>query len=137
MAICDLAKARQRRVWLISIMSSLLLQRLALTSRSLARQRTPAALSNVSKPAFIRVACLQRSYATNTTNAASPSSAAAEVPGIQGELESTLPHVVAADGATDWSRSYHGLSEKPFPPEVAEILMAPLDPLDVEIKPGK
>ncbi|EPQ59053.1 mitochondrial genome maintenance MGM101 [Gloeophyllum trabeum ATCC 11539] len=36
---------------------------------------------------------------------------------------------------TDWSRSYHGLSVQPFPKEAADILMAPIDPLDIEIKP--
>jgi Mitochondrial genome maintenance MGM101 len=39
-------------------------------------------------------------------------------------------------GTTDWSRSYHGLSTQPFPPEVAEILQAAIDPLDIEMKPG-
>jgi hypothetical protein len=37
---------------------------------------------------------------------------------------------------TDWSRSYAGLSTEPFPKEVSEILMAPIEPTDVEIKPG-
>ena len=37
---------------------------------------------------------------------------------------------------TDWSRSYAGLSMEPFPKEVSEILMAPVDPMDVEMKPG-
>ncbi|OSD04550.1 Mgm101p-domain-containing protein [Trametes coccinea BRFM310] len=35
----------------------------------------------------------------------------------------------------DWSRSYFGLSTQPFPKEVAEVLMTPVDPMDVEIKP--
>ena len=35
----------------------------------------------------------------------------------------------------DWSSSFHGLSTTAFPPETAEILMAPLDPGDVEVKP--
>ncbi|KAI9000736.1 mitochondrial genome maintenance MGM101-domain-containing protein [Trametes punicea] len=35
----------------------------------------------------------------------------------------------------DWSRSYFGLSTQPFPKEVAEVLMTPIDPMDVEIKP--
>ncbi|CDO73819.1 hypothetical protein BN946_scf185015.g148 [Trametes cinnabarina] len=35
----------------------------------------------------------------------------------------------------DWSRSYFGLSTQPFPKDVAEVLMTPVDPLDVEIKP--
>ncbi|KAI0832721.1 mitochondrial genome maintenance MGM101-domain-containing protein [Trametes gibbosa] len=35
----------------------------------------------------------------------------------------------------DWSRSYFGLSTQPFPREVSDVLMTPVDPLDVEIKP--
>jgi len=35
----------------------------------------------------------------------------------------------------DWSSSFHGLSVAPFAKEAAEILLAPIDPLDVEIKP--
>ncbi|KAI0638474.1 mitochondrial genome maintenance MGM101-domain-containing protein [Trametes polyzona] len=35
----------------------------------------------------------------------------------------------------DWSKSYFGLSTQPFPSDVAEVLMTPVDPLDVEIKP--
>jgi hypothetical protein len=37
----------------------------------------------------------------------------------------------------DWSNSFHGLSVKPFDREIAERLMRPLDPKDVEIKPGE
>ena len=48
-----------------------------------------------------------------------------------------LPDAKGHDGTTDWSRSYSGLSTQPFPKEVADILLAPLDPLDVEMKPGK
>lgn len=35
----------------------------------------------------------------------------------------------------DWSSSFHGLSTTPFSPETAAVLMQPLDPLDIEIKP--
>ncbi|KAK3994519.1 mitochondrial genome maintenance protein MGM101 [Cladorrhinum sp. PSN332] len=35
----------------------------------------------------------------------------------------------------DWSSSFHGLSTVPFSPETAQILMKPLDPSDVEVKP--
>ncbi|KAI9447938.1 mitochondrial genome maintenance MGM101 [Lactarius indigo] len=38
-------------------------------------------------------------------------------------------------GATDWSRSYHGLSTQPFPPEATNILQAEIEPLDIEVKP--
>jgi len=37
--------------------------------------------------------------------------------------------------ATDWSRSYHGLSTEAFPSEVADVLQAPIEPLDIEMKP--
>ena len=36
----------------------------------------------------------------------------------------------------DWSKSYFGLSTQPFSAEVAEILQAPLNPNDIEMKPG-
>jgi hypothetical protein len=35
----------------------------------------------------------------------------------------------------DWSSSFHGLSTTPFSPETAAVLMQPIDPLDIEIKP--
>jgi hypothetical protein len=50
---------------------------------------------------------------------------------------SPLPDAIGSDGTTDWSKSYSGLSTQPFAKEIAEVLMAPLDPLDVEIKPGE
>lgn len=53
-----------------------------------------------------------------------------------GSLDAILPDVLGSDGATDWSRSYHGLSASPFAPEIAEVLLAPIDPMDVEMKPG-
>jgi len=41
-----------------------------------------------------------------------------------------------SDGTpTDWSRSYFGLSTQAFSREVADVLLAPIEPLDVEIKP--
>jgi hypothetical protein len=35
----------------------------------------------------------------------------------------------------DWTSSFHGLSVQPFSKETADILLKPLDPKDVEIKP--
>ncbi|KAH7040910.1 mitochondrial genome maintenance MGM101-domain-containing protein [Microdochium trichocladiopsis] len=37
--------------------------------------------------------------------------------------------------AIDWSSSYHGLGTNAFPVETSRILMAPIDPEDVEVKP--
>ncbi|CCM01743.1 uncharacterized protein FIBRA_03809 [Fibroporia radiculosa] len=36
---------------------------------------------------------------------------------------------------TDWSKSYFGLSAEPFSRNVSEILLSPIDSMDVEIKP--
>ena len=35
----------------------------------------------------------------------------------------------------DWTRSFHGLSIEAFSPEAAKILLAPIDPEDIEVKP--
>lgn len=35
----------------------------------------------------------------------------------------------------DWTRSFHGLSSQPFSKEAADVLMAPLEPHDIEVKP--
>ena len=51
-------------------------------------------------------------------------------------LDLPLGAPTSLDTATDWSRSYHGLSTQPFPKEAADILLAPIEPRDVEIKPG-
>ncbi|VBB79854.1 Putative Mitochondrial genome maintenance protein [Podospora comata] len=40
-----------------------------------------------------------------------------------------------SDSGIDWSSSFHGLSTIAFSPETSSILMAPLDPIDVEMKP--
>ncbi|KAK6543432.1 hypothetical protein TWF694_000179 [Orbilia ellipsospora] len=37
--------------------------------------------------------------------------------------------------ATDWSRSFSGLSQTPFAKEVADVLLQPLEPSEIEIKP--
>ncbi|KAH8118413.1 mitochondrial genome maintenance MGM101 [Phellopilus nigrolimitatus] len=62
------------------------------------------------------------------TGEAEPSSAEASV----GET----PRNYSGDGTRiDWSRSYSGLSVEPFAKEASDVLQAPLDPFDVEIKP--
>jgi len=38
-------------------------------------------------------------------------------------------------GLYDWSRSFHGLSAEPFSKEVADTLLAPIEPQDIEVKP--
>ncbi|MCJ1414095.1 hypothetical protein MMC32_000420 [Xylographa parallela] len=45
--------------------------------------------------------------------------------------------LVLDEGTTkvDWSRSFHGLSTQPFSKEAADILLQPISPDDVEVKP--
>lgn len=50
-------------------------------------------------------------------------------------MASFLPEANGNNHGTDWSKSYHGLSSQAFSKEIAEILLAPIDPLDVEMKP--
>ncbi|EKM79980.1 hypothetical protein AGABI1DRAFT_57296 [Agaricus bisporus var. burnettii JB137-S8] len=49
--------------------------------------------------------------------------------------EPPAPTPLEDNGATDWSKSYHGLSNEPFSSQISDILQARIDPLDVEIKP--
>jgi len=51
------------------------------------------------------------------------------------KTEFVLPDAKGRDGATDWSRSYSGLSTQPFSAEISEVLQAPIDEMDVEMKP--
>ncbi|KAI6146135.1 mitochondrial genome maintenance MGM101-domain-containing protein [Pisolithus tinctorius] len=37
--------------------------------------------------------------------------------------------------ATDWSRSYYGLSSQAYSKDIADVLLAPIDERDIEIKP--
>lgn len=59
----------------------------------------------------------------------------AEAPAV---LPATFPEAPTGGDVvgTDWSKSYHGLSTQAFSKEAGEVLMAPLDPLDIEMKPG-
>ncbi|RPA96447.1 mitochondrial genome maintenance MGM101 [Choiromyces venosus 120613-1] len=48
------------------------------------------------------------------------------------------PEILLDEGSgekVDWARSFHGLSTEAFPKEVADILLAPVDPEDIEVKP--
>ncbi|KAK0616518.1 mitochondrial genome maintenance MGM101-domain-containing protein [Immersiella caudata] len=55
-------------------------------------------------------------------------------PSFTSALSSGAPNPGNTD-KINWASSFHGLSTMPFPPETAAVLMKPLDPRDVEIKP--
>lgn len=47
-----------------------------------------------------------------------------------------LPELTEQDPThIDWTNSFHGLSVEPFAKDAADVLLAPLDPEDIEIKP--
>lgn len=65
--------------------------------------------------------------AASTENALSPDKSTPQA--------SSLPLNESDPSRVDWSRSFHGLSQEAFPKEAAEVLLAPIDPQSVEIKP--
>ncbi len=61
-----------------------------------------------------------------------------KAPEIQSLSEGLLDEPVILDEEArqfDWTRSFHGLSSEAFSPEARDILLAPLNPDDVEVKP--
>jgi Mitochondrial genome maintenance MGM101 len=91
-----------------------------------------------------------RSGEAAPTPATASSAAAARPPPLPSSSSSKPPATVTlASGLSDepiklqeddpsnidWTSSFHGLSVAPFAKEAADILLAPIDPQDVEIKP--
>ena len=73
----------------------------------------------------------------NSTVTATDATNESQVEQASGSEVPNAPTSYGGDGSkNDWSRSYHGLSSEPFPREVADVLLAPIDPLDIEIKTG-
>jgi hypothetical protein len=77
------------------------------------------------------------------TNAAATSNGPAANSKTEKILSSGLkdsPELIIDEGLgpekINWSKSFHGLSVEPFSKETADVLLAPLDPEDVEVKPG-
>jgi hypothetical protein len=93
----------------------------------------------------------QRANTTTTTGGAPiPDLADVPGPGVQfieqevgngngngnGATEEGLGNGGLGDAVTDWSKSYFGLSTQAFSKEIADVLLAPVDPMDIEMKPG-
>jgi hypothetical protein len=59
----------------------------------------------------------------------------------EGEAQNPADYAIAesVEGSlkdeNDWMKSFHGLSVEPFKPEISQILQAPINMNDVEIKP--
>ncbi|EJD01365.1 mitochondrial genome maintenance MGM101 [Fomitiporia mediterranea MF3/22] len=127
--------------------------------RLLAKQASflakPSASTHFS-PARFRASPLWLRYATNGTPGQGNPSIVNSLPDTANEVQvseevaqkaggaapSPIPPINEAQNSysgdenkTDWSRSYSGLSVQPFSKEAAEVLQAPLNPIDIEIKP--
>jgi hypothetical protein len=48
----------------------------------------------------------------------------------------STPTATGAAEDVDWQTSFHGISTVPFSQKQAEVLMRPLEPREIEIKPG-
>lgn len=121
-------------------MASVGFQRLISTST----RGAPRLLPNISVSAVTASRAALVRY--NSTAASAPANGSkSETPAVTNNgtnnggrpVDTPLPDSTASDGTTDWSKSYAGLSAAPFPKEIADVLLAPIDPLDVEIKPGE
>ncbi|KAF7368977.1 Mitochondrial genome maintenance protein [Mycena venus] len=103
-------------------------QRLCAASRVSSR----SLLARASVPSY------RRFIRANSTSTTAPAPAPANDLKVGTETPpSTLPDLTLPTdaSATDWSKSYAGLSQQAFSKEIADVLLAPLDPLDIEIKP--
>jgi hypothetical protein len=125
----------------------------ALRSRSYVLSRsTPSLIKNTLLAARVSTSQTNSTNGNAQTVGTSYTVTEADIANTQNEIISNTPvESIPSSGAltlpptfdapptgnsTDWSRSYHGLSTQPFPPEVADILLASIDPLDIEMKPG-
>ena len=104
-------------------MSAFALRRLVNTTRSRPWQLRRSQM--VWQPAFLR---FNSTTPSSKSNDGTEAKSATEIPPASME--------VSGNGVTDWSKSYHGLSAEPFSDHIRQILQTPVDPLDVECKPG-
>ncbi|PIL37410.1 hypothetical protein GSI_01104 [Ganoderma sinense ZZ0214-1] len=111
------------------------------TRTSTARASTTAEKSNAATPNDVDIppeaySAPPESVPSSSTlqDVSSPPTNASFVPAEFTESV-TIGGSPADPNAPDWSKSYFGLSTQPFPREVAETLLAPVDPMDVEMKP--
>ncbi|KAH7105661.1 mitochondrial genome maintenance MGM101, partial [Auriculariales sp. MPI-PUGE-AT-0066] len=84
---------------------------------------------------FRHLATAAPQEATPATTAQSTPSAPAPASAPPGAPYESAESYQTEGNVNDWSRSYSGLGSLAFPAEVSQVLQAPLDPLDVEIKP--
>lgn len=107
-------------------------------------KKATAAPSSVNGPLDPQAAILQAATVADvdpalaaeipTPESSASSGSSAHSPAFAAALSGNSGNGSAGAGI-DWSSSFHGLSTTPFSPETAAVLMQPLDPYDIEIKP--
>ncbi|KAF5371158.1 hypothetical protein D9758_004136 [Tetrapyrgos nigripes] len=111
--------------------------------RLLASAGTRRAVNSLAGPARLPAASVLRAHPT-TYSTEAPLSTPKTAPtattpnGFKVTSEVPPPSDIGngtGEAGTDWSKSYQGLSQEAFPKEIADILMAPIDPMDIEMKP--
>ncbi|KAF2645031.1 Mgm101p-domain-containing protein, partial [Massarina eburnea CBS 473.64] len=115
------------------------------TTTTAAKPATATATSTAPRPATT-TGTVQRTFSPGfpakeppvptlrTTSVDSTSDAARRQRSLTDGLQDQPPEIESSS-AIDWTRSYHGLGEGSFTPEQQELLLAPLEYDDVEVKP--
>ena len=113
------------------------------TTNKLATTSKPAGTLAMKSASNIKPATKLTSSASNEPNVAtgsrnldsSPAKTAVfstDVAALKGLNDSPVP---SGGESTNWAESFYGLGMAPFPQEVADVLLAPIDNEDIEIKP--
>ncbi|PWY69954.1 mitochondrial genome maintenance MGM101 [Aspergillus eucalypticola CBS 122712] len=111
-------------------LSKTLRQSLTTTTRY---QSTTTTNNNTAKPAT--TSTTSTTPKPTTTTSTSSTSTPKTTPTLKDLLDTPPSPTNPTEDRIDWTRSFHGLSATPFPKECADILLAPTDPEEVEIKP--
>ncbi|KAJ5938665.1 Mitochondrial genome maintenance [Penicillium verhagenii] len=97
---------------------------------------TPSPASKPTTPIPARTATpYTPSTQSKPTPTATPNRQTTDNISKSGLSDKPLDVISAAEEKIDWTRSFHGLSAEPFPEKAANILLAEIDPHQVEIKP--
>ncbi|KAJ1983852.1 hypothetical protein H4R33_004596 [Dimargaris cristalligena] len=76
-----------------------------------------------------------RTYATTSGGSSTaPKTAFPDSPVFLADPNELLNQPLAAHTRIDWTKSFYGCATEPFPAEVRDVLLAPVDSSDVEIK---
>ncbi|KAJ5232391.1 hypothetical protein N7468_005347 [Penicillium chermesinum] len=91
--------------------------------------------SSAAKPAAPARSTAAPNPGSGSRAAAPPNRATTDNISKSGLEDKPLEIESALEDKIDWTRSFHGLSAEPFSKEIAAILLAETDPMEVEVKP--